>query len=117
MGLAGLRCASMPFADEVMFNLWPGVAAGWLRALGGRLVVMDRILARAAGQAPWTDDEERSGEGAPVGSEGSSGGGSGRSGRSGSTRGRRQAKMRPAERARRRRTGERGGCGSCQMPS
>ena len=38
-GLPGLRCASMPFADEVIFNLWPGVAASWFRALGALLVV------------------------------------------------------------------------------
>ena len=34
-----MRCASMPFADEVMFNFWPGVAAGWFRALGALWVV------------------------------------------------------------------------------
>lgn len=39
MGLPGLRCASMPFADADIFNFWPGVAAGWFRALGALLVV------------------------------------------------------------------------------
>ena len=33
MGLPDLRCASMPFADEVIFNFWPGVAADEFRAL------------------------------------------------------------------------------------
>jgi hypothetical protein len=32
-GLPGLRCASMPFADEVIFSFGPGVAAGGFRAL------------------------------------------------------------------------------------
>jgi hypothetical protein len=32
-GLPGLRCASMPFADELIFNFGPGVAAGGFRAL------------------------------------------------------------------------------------
>lgn len=38
-GLPGLRCASMPFADEVIFNFGPGVAAGGFRALGALLGV------------------------------------------------------------------------------
>ena len=29
----------MPFADEVIFNFWPGIAAGWFKALGVLLVV------------------------------------------------------------------------------
>lgn len=29
-----MRCASMPFADEVIFSFGPGVAAGGFRALG-----------------------------------------------------------------------------------
>lgn len=38
-GLPGLRCASMPLADEVMFSFGPGVAAGGLRALEALWVV------------------------------------------------------------------------------
>ena len=38
-GLPGLRCASIPFADEVMFSFGPEVAALWFRALGALWVV------------------------------------------------------------------------------
>ena len=82
-GLPGLRCASIPFADEVMFNFGPGVAALWFRALGALWVVAAAdmggvslqqckwIITRALEQAPWTWTEPdsyrcRAGEGVRV---------------------------------------------------
>ena len=75
-GLPGLRCASIPFADEVMFNFGPGVAALWFRALealwevaaadmgGVSLQQCKWIITRALEQAPWTEpDRCRAGEG------------------------------------------------------
>lgn len=45
----------MPFADEVIFNFWPGIAAGWFKALGVLLEVAavvdmggNRIITRAS---------------------------------------------------------------------
>jgi hypothetical protein len=74
-GLPGLRCASIPFADDVMFSFGPGVAALWFRALGALWVVAAAdmggvslqhwIITRALEQAPWTEpDRCRAGEGA-----------------------------------------------------
>ena len=76
-GLPGLRCASIPFADEVMFNFGPGVAALWFRALealwevaaadmGGVSLQQHWRITRALAleQAPWTEpDRCRAGEG------------------------------------------------------
>lgn len=73
-GLPGLRCASIPFADDVMFSFGPGVAALWFRALGALWVVAAAdmggvslqhwIITRALEQAPWTEpDRCRAGEG------------------------------------------------------
>ena len=74
-----MRCASIPFADEVMFNFGPGVAALWFRALealwevaaadmgGVSLQQCKWIITRALEQAPWTEpDRCRAGEGVQV---------------------------------------------------
>lgn len=51
----------MPLADEVIFSLWPGVAADGLRALGGLAVVMNNCRARAAASSVGRRWEEQRG--------------------------------------------------------
>ena len=92
-----MRCASMPFADEVIFNFEPGVAAGWFRALGALLVVAAVVDMGMEGldNNARTGDKSANQAGAGTGCVGSEGGCAGRSGQHG--RGR-TAENSPAER-------------------
>lgn len=89
-GLPGLRCASMPFADEVMFSFGPEFAAGGFRALGalvedaaavdmeGRKLSLSRDELRQASQAERGQGRSDEGGGREGGSAGHSGGTRGR---------------------------------------